>query len=213
MGMFTTYERPIRILTVEDHPVFREGLSVVIGTQPDMVLVAEASNAIEGVAEFRRHKPDVTLMDVRLPVESGIDALATIIGDFPNARIVMLSYSACDGEIQRALKAGAAAYVLKSMPQKELFAAIRAVHVGRTHMHPEVAARLTEHLGKSDPTRRQLEVLDLVKDGLRNKEIASELGISEATVNYHIKHLGDKLGANDKAHAVAIALRRGLLSL
>jgi len=206
-------ERPIRVLTVEDHPVFREGLGVVIGTQPDMVLVGEASNAIEGVAEFRRCKPDVTLMDVRLPVESGIDALVTIMSDYPNARVVMLSCSGCDGEIQRALKAGAVAYVLKSMPQKELFAAIRAAHVGRTHMHPDVAACLTEHLGKSDPTLRQLEVLDLVKHGLRNKEIASELGISEATVNYHIKNLGDKLGANDKAHAVAIALRRGLLNL
>jgi len=206
------HERQIRLLAVDDHPVFREGLSFVIGGQPDMVVVAQASNAIEAVSEFRRHKPDVTLMDVRLPVESGIDALATILSDFPQARVVMLSSFGCDAEIQRALKLGAVAYVLKSMPQKEILTAIRAAYVGRSHIPPDVAARLTEHFGKTDPTPRQLEVLDLVRNGLRNKEIAARLGISEATVNYHIKILGEKLDAKDKAHAVAIALRRGFLS-
>jgi len=200
------------LLAVDDHPVFREGLQFVIGAQPDMTVVAQASNAIEAVAEFRRHKPDVTLMDVRLPVESGIDALATILGDFPRARIVMLSSFGCDAEIQRALALGAAGYVLKSMPQQDIFNAIRRASAGRKYIPSAVAVRLTEHLGSSDPTPRQLEVLDLVKGGFRNREIAAKLGISEATVNYHIKCLAERLDARDKAHAVAIALRRGFLS-
>jgi DNA-binding NarL/FixJ family response regulator len=203
--------KPISILSVEDHPVFREGLSAIIGSQPDLLLVAQASNAVEAIAEFRRHRPDITLMDLRLPGTNGTDALVAIRGEFPQARVIMLTTSDSDGEIQRALRAGAAAYILKSMPKDELLAVIRSVHSGKRHVPPEVAARLAEHLGEEDLTARELEVLRLIHDGYRNKQIADQLSIAETTVNFHIKNLVAKLGANDRTHAVAIALRRGLL--
>jgi DNA-binding NarL/FixJ family response regulator len=205
--------KPIRILNVEDHPVFREGVATIIGSQPDMLLVAHASNAVEALAEFRRHRPDVTLMDLRLPGTNGTDTLISIRGEFPQARIIMLTTSDSDGDIQRALRAGASAYVLKSMPKNELLGVIRSVHAGRRHIPPEVAARLAEHLGDDDLTTRELEVLRLIRDGYRNKQIADQLSISETTVNFHIKNLVDKLQANDRTHAVTIALRRGLLHI
>ena len=204
---------PIRILCVEDHPVFREGLSTIIGSQQDMLLVAYAGNAVEAAAEFRRHHPDITLMDLRLPGSNGTDALIAIRGEFPHARIIMLTSSVGDGEIQRAMRAGASAYLLKSMPKDELLAVIRSVHTGKRHVPPEVAARLAEHLGEDDLTSRELEVLRLIRDGHRNKQIADQLTIAETTVNFHIKNLVDKLGANDRTHAVTIALRRGLLQI
>ena len=205
--------KSIRILSVEDHPVFREGLVTIIGSQEDMLLVAQASNAAEAVVEFRHHRPDITLMDLRLPGTNGTDTLIAIRGEFSQARVIMLTTSDGDADIQRAMRSGASAYMLKSMPKNELLAVIRSVHAGRRHVPPEVAARLAEHLGDDELTTRELQVLRLIRDGYRNKQIADQLSISETTVNFHIKNLVDKLQANDRTHAVTIALRRGLLQI
>ncbi|WP_257386951.1 response regulator [Tahibacter caeni] len=203
----------IRLLSVEDHPVFREGLGTIIASQPDMRLVAQAGSGTEAVEMFRRHRPDVTLMDLRLPGTNGTDTLIALRGEFPDARVIMLTTSDSDGEIRRAMRAGAAAYVLKSMPKDQLLDTIRSVHRGRRLVPPEVAARIAEHLADDDLTPRELDVLALIRDGRRNKQIADALGISETTVNFHIRNLVDKLQASDRTHAVVIALRRGLLQI
>jgi DNA-binding NarL/FixJ family response regulator len=205
--------KPIRVLSVEDHPVFRQGLATIVDAEQDMLLVGQASNAVEAVAEFRRHRPDITLMDLRLPGTDGTDALIAIRGEFPQARIIMLTTSDGDGDIQRAMRAGASGYILKSMHMDELLSVIRLVHAGRRYIPPEVASRLAEHMGDDDLTMRELDVLRLIRDGRRNKQIADQLAISENTVNFHIKNLVDKLQANDRTHAVTIALRRGLLQI
>jgi DNA-binding NarL/FixJ family response regulator len=201
----------IRILTVDDMPVYREGLERIIAGQPDMLNVAQASDSAQAIEAFRHHQPDVTLMDQRLPSATGIETMTAIRGEFPRAKFIMLTSFDGDIEIQKALRAGALAYVLKSIEKNELLDIIRKVHSGRKCIPANVATRLAEHLGHEELTTRELDVLRLICSGLRNKQIAGDLGISETTVSFHIKNVVDKLQANDRTHAVTVALRRGLL--
>jgi DNA-binding NarL/FixJ family response regulator len=204
---------PIRVLTVDDHPLMREGTAAMIRSQADMLLVAEAANGSEALQKFCEHQPDVTLMDIRLPDMSGIDTTIAIRSEFPQARIIMLTTFEGDVEIQRALQAGARGYMLKSMPPSDLLAGIREVHAGKKRIPLEVAAHLAEHLGEEALTARELEVLQQVAGGNRNRDIAGRLFITEETVKVHIKHIMEKLGAKDRTEAVAIALRRGIIQL
>jgi DNA-binding NarL/FixJ family response regulator len=203
----------IRVFSVDDHPLLREGLAAIINNQPDMVLVGQAANAQEAVEKFRKHLPDVTLMDLRLPDKSGIDAMKAIRVEFPEARVIMLTTFEGDVEIQRALEAGARGYLLKNMPPKELVEVIRQVHAGKKRIPPQLAAQLAEHLTDEELTVREIEVLSQIAGGNRNRDIAEKLFITEETVKVHIKHIMEKLGANDRTQAVAIGLRRGIIEL
>ncbi len=206
-------QTPIRILSVDDHPLLRQGIAAIINSQPDMLLAAQAANGVEAIQQFREHRPDVTLMDLRLPDMSGIDALIAIRTEFPAACVVMLTTFEGDVEIQRALEAGARGYLLKSTPAKDLIEAIRQSHAGKRPIPAEVAAHLAEHMGEEALTPREVEVLRHLAGGNRNRDIAEQLFISEETVKVHIKHIMEKLGASDRTEAVAIAVRRGIIQL
>ena len=204
---------PIRVFSVDDHPLLREGISALVNNQPDMMIIGEASTGTEAIQQFRQHVPDVTLLDLRLPDMSGIDVLIAIRSEFPEARIVMLTTFEGDVEVQRALQAGARGYLLKNMPPVELLDVIRQVHAGKKRIPPEIASQLLEHLSDEGLTEREVEVLREVAGGNRNREIAQTLFISEETVKVHIKHIMEKLGANDRTEAVTIAVRRGIIQL
>jgi DNA-binding NarL/FixJ family response regulator len=208
-----TTQAQIRILSVDDHPLLREGLAAIINNQQDMLLVAHACNAQEAIQQYRTHRPDVTLMDLRLPDKSGIDALIAVRAEFPEARVIMLTTFEGDVEIQRALEAGARGYMLKSMPPKELVEVIRQVHAGKKRIPAQLAAQLAEHMSDEDLTPREVEVLNQIAGGNRNRDIAEKLFITEETVKVHIKHIMEKLGASDRTQAVAIGVRRGIIEL
>jgi DNA-binding NarL/FixJ family response regulator len=204
---------PIRVFSVDDHPLLREGIAALVNSQPDMVLIGQGATGAEAVQLFKEQLPDVTLLDLRLPDMSGIDVLIAIRSQFPEARIIMLTTFEGDVEIQRALQAGARGYLLKNMPPTELLEVIRHVHAGKKRIPPEIASQLLEHMADEVLTEREIEVLRQVADGNRNREIAELLFISEETVKVHIKHIMEKLGASDRTQAVSIGLRRGIIQL
>ena len=211
--MATTNPSLIRILLADDHPLLRDGVAGLVADQPDMELVGEASSGGEAIEQFRKHRPDVTLMDLQMPEMNGIDAILAIRGEFPEARIVVLTTYTGDAQILRALKAGAQAYLLKSMLRRELLDTIRAVHKGQRRIPPEVAVQLGEHTADDSLTSREIEVLRLIAAGKANKLVASDLSITEETVKGHVKSILSKLGASDRTHAVTIALKRGIIEL
>ena len=206
-------QHTIRVLTVDDHPLLRGGISGAIMAQPDMTVVAEATDGDEAIALFRTHRPDITLMDLRMPKANGIDAIAAIRSEWPAARIIVLTTYTGDVQVLRALKAGARAYILKGLVHRDLLDTIRAVHAGQKRIPPEVAAELADHAADEDLTSREIDVLRLIAGGNANKEIAGRLSIAEETVKSHVTNILAKLGANDRTHAVTMALKRGIIEL
>jgi DNA-binding NarL/FixJ family response regulator len=205
--------RPIRVLAVDDHSLLRDGIAKLLAAQPDMELVAEASNGREAIEQFRIHKPDVILMDLQMPEVNGVDAIIAICGEFPRARIIVLTTYTGDVQVLRALKAGARGYLLKNLLRKELLETIRLVHAGQKRIPPDVASELAEHATDESLSEREMEVLRLISGGNANKEIAAQLSITEETVKGHVKNILSKLGANDRTHAVTIGLKRGIIDL
>ncbi len=203
----------IRILSVDDHPLLREGIAALVASQSDMKLVAEASTGREALEQFRKHRPDLTLMDLEMPDMNGIEAMIAICAEFPEARIIVLTTYKGDVQVLRALKAGARAYLLKGLLRKELLETIRAVHAGKKRISPEVAAQLADHVADDTLTAREIEVLRLIAAGGANKLIANQLSITEETVKSHVGNILSKLGANDRTHAVTIGLKRGIIEL
>ena len=203
----------IRILSVDDHPILREGVAALLASQPDMTLVGEASNGREAIEQFRLHRPDVTLMDLQMPQMNGIEAIQEIRKDFPDARIIVLTTYAGDAQAERAFKAGASGYLLKSALRKELIETIRTVHGGKKKIPVEIAVEMAEHHSDDSLTGREIEVLQQVAAGNANKIIAAHLDISEETVKAHVKNILSKLGANDRTHAVTMALKRGIIEI
>lgn len=209
--MITTPQ--IRVLCVDDHPIVREGLCAIIGAQPDMCLVAEASDGQMALEKFREHRPDVVVMDLKMPGMGGVDAIAAIRSEFPSARVVVLTTYEGDEDIHRALEAGAQAYLVKDMARKELLQTIRDVHAGQRRIPAGVAAKLMEHTPRVALSSREVEVLKLIAAGMRNKEIGSSLHIAEDTVKIHIKHIFTKLNVEDRTRAVVVAAQRGIIDL
>jgi DNA-binding NarL/FixJ family response regulator len=205
--------KTIRILAADDHILVRQGIAFLVADEPDMELVAQASTGREAIEQFRKHRPDVTLMDLQMPDISGIEAIIAIRSEFPNARILVLTTYAGDVQVMRALKAGARGYLLKGDVHTDLLETIRAVHAGQKRVPPEVAAEVTWHTGEENLTARELEILKLIAEGNANKEIAAQLSISEDTVKSHVGKVLEKLGANDRTHAVTIGLKRGIIEL